>query len=519
MKSGTRLNILHILVDQMRFDCIASLGNPYLRTPNLDRLVERGTSFSSAYSPCPVCIPARCSMIYGQYPHSTGCYENGSMPVDGRQSLMDVLSEAGYRTHGIGKCHFSPDPAALRGFQTRETQEEIPVDHGSDDYLQFLENGGYSHVVDPHGVRGAMYYIPQVSPVSQQFHPTQWVGDRAVEFVSSPERADQPWYLYTGFIHPHPPFSPPSPWHKLYGVDEVPLPHFPCQYEHLLTYVNRAQNRYKYRDQGFDLNLVRLLRAYYYACISFVDYQVGRLLDALEQTGTLDTTLVVFTSDHGEYLGDYACFGKRGMHDASARIPLIASLPGLFPRNTRCQQPVSLVDLAPTVLAAAGRDSASTVSHRLDGLPLQEIVRGVAERGAVFAQLAYTRQFDGTNGDGFAPDEPVSDDDRAAGSLYMAVNREFKYVYSASDRMEYLFDRRLDPLETRNRAHAPNFRRHSAVMRDLLMEHLRAGGETSGLDGSGWKLFPPRHLPRDPDFGLLIQDQPWAETAIPGYSR
>lgn len=518
MNTPKRPNILHILVDQMRFDCIGALGNPAIQTPALDRLVQRGTSFTSAYSPCPVCIPARCSMIYGQYPHNTGCYENGTMPVDGRASLMDALSGAGYRTHGVGKCHFSPDPAAMRGFQTRETQEELPPHPDSDDYLQFLIANGQHHVVDPHGVRGAMYYIPQVSPFPQELHPTQWVGDRSVEFVTSAAIGD-PWYLFTSFVHPHPPFAPPPPWHKLYAIDQVSLPSLPHQYEALLTYVNRAQNRYKYRDQGMDFNLVRLIKAYYYACISFIDYQVGRLMDALQQAGTLDSTLILFTADHGEYLGDYGCFGKRGMHDASVRVPLIASLPGVFTEGGRCDQPVSLVDLAPTMLGVAGCDPAATATHPLDGVALQTVADGTEGRETVFAQLSYTREMDGTNPDGFLMNTPVTSDVRAASSLYMAVNREYKYFYSAPDRTEFLFDRRLDPGETRNRAHSPSFRGDTAAMRALLHEHLRKGGETAGIEGEAWKEFPLQQLPRDPDFGLLIQDQPWADTDLPGYSR
>ncbi len=519
MSTADRPNILHLFVDQMRFDCVGALGNPHLRTPALDRLVNRGTAFTSAYSPCPVCIPARCSMIYGQYPHNTGCYENGSMPVDGRESLMDVLTRAGYRTHGIGKCHFSPDPAAMRGFQTRETQEELPALRDHDDYLQFLARDGYRHVTDPHGVRGSMYYIPQVSPIAQQHHPTQWIGDRAIDFIGSPQRRGEPWYLYAGFIHPHPPFSPPAPWHKLYGIDEVPLPFVPHQHDRLLTYVNRAQNRYKYRDQGIDFNLVRLIRAYYYACISFIDYQIGRILDALERAGVLDSTLIVFAADHGEYLGDFWSFGKRGMHDVSARVPLIVSHPGQFPVQSRCDRPVSLVDLAPTLLRAAGCDADRTETHPLDGLPLQQIADDSAERDAVFAQLSYTRHMDGTNPDAFVSEDAVSEEERAACSLYMAVNSRFKYVYSAPDRIEFLFDRVLDPLESRNRAHAPNFRHYTDGMRTVMMEHLRAGGETAGLDGDCWKKFEHREIPTDPDYGLLIQDQPWADTRIPGYSR
>ncbi len=116
-------NILLIFCDQLRFDTIRELGNPVIRTPNLDRLCREGTTFTSAYSPCPVSVPARASMHYGQYPMNTGCYENRDpMPEDGRPSFMQVLSDAGHRTHGVGKCHFSPDPHALRGFQTRERQ-------------------------------------------------------------------------------------------------------------------------------------------------------------------------------------------------------------------------------------------------------------------------------------------------------------------------------------------------------------------------------------------------------------
>lgn len=517
-KVGRPPNVLHILVDQMRADCIAATGNPAIRTPALDRLVQSGVAFSNAYSPCPVCIPARCSMIYGQYPHNTGCYENGNMPVDGRHSFMQVLSDAGYRTHGIGKCHFSPDPMALRGFQSRETQEEIPPDPEHDDYLTHIQKNGFEHVIDPHGVRGEMYYVPQVSQLPQSLHPTQWVGDRASAFIEDRAEDAQPWYLFTSFVHPHPPFSPPSPWHKLYGIDEVPLPNIPYQHENLLTYVNRAQNRYKYRDHGWDLNLVRLIRAYYYSSISFIDYQIGRILSTLDVTGLAENTLVVFASDHGEYLGDYGCFGKRGMHDSSARVPFVLSLPGVFDSGSIDDTPVSLIDIAPTILQAAGCDSARTTSHELDGRAIQQLGKSGAERDVVFSHLAFTPDVDGTSGASFQSEAAVTPDERAASSLYMMVDREYKYVYSAMDDREYLFDRRVDPQESRNRAHTPNYVSRTAEMRRAVIEHLKNGGETAGISGDMWKSFPKTTLHPDPDYGLLTQNQPWADAEIPGYS-
>ena len=186
-----------------------------------------------------------------------------------------------------------------------------------------------------------MYYIPQPSPLAPEDHPPQWIGDRSVDFITRQAGHPDPWYLFASFIHPHPPFAPPNPWHKLYRPDQMPLPNRPDAFETLQTLVNRCQNRYKYRDNGFDLNLVRAIKAYYYACISVVDFQVGRLLDALEQTGQIDQTLIGFTADHGEHLGDYQCFGKRSMHDSCARIPLIVAQPGRFAAGQVCDEPVS----------------------------------------------------------------------------------------------------------------------------------------------------------------------------------
>ena len=514
-------NILHVFVDQMRFDCIAALGNTHMITPSLDRLVARATTFTSAYTPCPVCVPARCSMIHGQYPHNTGCYENTSMPTDGRKTVMDALSGAGYRTHGIGKCHFTPDPLALRGFHHRETQEEIPASQDEDDYLSTLRDADYAHIIDPHGARGPMYYIPQIAQMPQELHPTQWVGDRSVDFIRQTANSQTPWDLYSGFIHPHPPFSPPAPWYTLYGFEDIPEPFIPDDAESLWTYVNRAQNRYKYRDQGYDRNLVRIMRAYYYACISFIDYQVGRMLDAIDSRSTdARETLVVFSSDHGEYLGDFGCFGKRGMHDVSARVPLLVSMPGTFDHGTVCDTPVSLVDLAPTFCRAGGvTPSESGVTF--DGVALQDVVSGHCKRSTVFAHHAYTREVDATRNGSLVAAGEVDAAERAESSTYMAVSSQYKYVYSALDQREYLFDRVNDPHESRNHAEDPDCASIAGHLRSELHEHLRSGGETAGIDveSGEWKAFPRRELPANPEAGLLVQNQPWASRNIPGYSR
>ena len=311
MPIRTACRKVHIFVDQQRFDTIGALGNPVIKTPNIDRLVNSGVAFTNAYTPCPVCIAARCSMIYGQYPMNTGCYENTPMPDD-RPSFMQELTKAGYYTHGIGKCHFSPDPYALKGFCSREQQEEsLSGDLSKESYYNYLRDEKYDYVCEPNGVRGEMYYIPQVSQLPERLHPSTFIADRTCTFIKNQKNSDKPWYLFSSFIHPQPPFAPPNPWHKLYRAAMMPLPNTPADCESLQTFVNRIQNRYKYRDAGIDKNFVRTMKAYYYACISFVDYQIGKILDCLEENNMSDNP------DEGLLIQDHCTPWSKKANDLS----------------------------------------------------------------------------------------------------------------------------------------------------------------------------------------------------------
>lgn len=497
---ANRPNILLIVTDQQRFDTIGALGNPFIRTPHLDRLAAEGTAFTSAYTPAPECVPARCCLTFGQYPAHTGCFGNKDpFPFDEKQTVYDALTKAGYRTHGIGKCHFTPGDVAYdnHGYQSRESQEELTGQPEKDDYLQHLWANGFKYVTDPHGVRGDMYYMPQPAQMPATLHPTQWVGDRAVSFLEDQADEPDPWFLYAGIIHPHPPFCPPAPWHKLYRDLDVTLPHLPPDSEDLWIHINRVQNRYKRYDGGYDIWRIRMLRAYYHACISFIDFQVGRMLQTLEASGQLDNTLIAFSSDHGELLGDFGCVGKRSFHDAASRVPLILRQPGTVPSGETRNTPTSLIDLTRTIAETAG---AEIQTHRLDGENLIDLAASPPEDRTVFTHLS-----DGPNG------------------IYTAVNRRWKYAYSAPDQRELLLDRENDPTETRDLLRSdpgpgPSSNPDAALMRDQLFDHLREAGRTDAVDADGWKPYPIQTLPRDPDAGLLYQDHPWADQNIPGYS-
>jgi len=495
--SDDRPNILLVFTDMQRADTIGALGNPVIRTPQLDRLVHEGTSFTSCYTPSPVCVAARCSMHYGLYPRKTGQYSNGPMMDDNGKSLPALLGRAGYRTGAIGKCHFTPRKDELRGFDSRLFQAECTSNPETDDYIRYLRDHGYDYY-EPMGARGEMYYIPQVSSLPAEAHPSQWIGDRSIDFIDEATGEGRPWMLFSSFIHPHPPLAPPKPWHKLYRGPDMPLPFVPQHSEALYTHVNRVQNRYKYRDQGLDNHLIRQIKAYYYATISFVDFQLGRMLATLEELGQMDNTLILFASDHGELLGDYNCFGKRSMHDAAACVPMLARYPERFDPGRICDDVCSLVDVLPTCIAAAGVD---TTGVELDGIDLKTVADGPCDGREVYCQH-----------------------ERDGEAIYTIITRRWKYAYSAADRKEFLFDRLTDRPDSRNRANTPTTRGPRADLKRRLLAYLQAEGATEAYtdtDGTlDWRLHPPvdESFLDDPDARLLFQDSPPYETNLPGYT-
>jgi arylsulfatase A-like enzyme len=198
-------------------------------------------------------------------------------------------------------------------------------------------------------MRSEMYYMPQISPLPPKDHPTHWIGDKSVEYIENCD-PEKPMFLVSSYIHPHPPFCPPAPWQKLHREDP-PAPFVPRP-EDLEDYWELIRDRSCLKRLRIsDQDLLRQ-KNFYYACISFVDYQVGRVIKALKDKGMYDDTLILFASDHGEMMGDHGTMGKRTMMDGSSRIPFIIHYPGQEP-GVRTD-PVSLVDVAPTLLSFAG---------------------------------------------------------------------------------------------------------------------------------------------------------------------
>lgn len=435
---GKTPNIVFLFTDQQRYDTIAALGNQRICTPALDAVAKEAVVFDRCYTPAPVCVPARFSMFSGLYPGHAGCCNNNSTVSYKGEGFYSAFTKSGYETCCVGKMHHPTDPYGPMGFCKRLTQEEMAAPE--DDYTQFIMNSPFRNVFDYNGVRSEMYYIPQVSQLPMEYHPTQWVGDRSVEFLETCD-GHKPFFLMASFIHPHPPFAPPAPWNKMYrSVSEDPyMPEKPDEFAPFLS------DRFTRDKIGISRQDLSLLKNFYYSCISFVDYQIGRILSVLRKRGLDKDTVIVFSSDHGEMLGDFGTMGKRSMLDGAVHIPLLIRVPGM-PAGRRTDV-CSLVDIAPTLFSLAGIPYEKT---DLDGLDLF---------GSEHHELVYSQYSTGKNG------------------TYMAASNHDKLVYSGPCDKYFYFDSVPEKTNT--------YREDQPRIRELKTFLDRYRAEDSCADGSG----------------------------------
>ncbi len=305
MEKDSRPNILLITTDQQRFDTINAAGYSYAITPSLDALAADGIIYRNAYSPNPACIPARHNILTGLtarfHTFSKNYFNNETQIPEGIPTFPRILSDAGYDTAAVGKMHFSPARRS-NGFNHLLTMEEIPYYLEDDDYLQYLGNENIP-VLSPHGVRHCLYMRPQESIVPERNHGSRWVADRSIEYIKT-NHGTRPFMLWSSFIEPHPPFDVPPEYARLY--DNVPLPR---PYSSITeTSVNAEECRAIIEDMTEEE--IRRSRELYYAAIAYADSQIGRIIGALKEEGLYDNTLIIFTSDHGEMLGDNGTWQK-----------------------------------------------------------------------------------------------------------------------------------------------------------------------------------------------------------------
>lgn len=476
-ETGPRsLNILLLLADQFRHDTLGCAGHPVVRTPNLDRLAQEGVRFTQAYTETPVCVAARSALITGQYGHRLGNIDNDAVSVEDRPTLPRLLRGLGRATMAVGKMHFFPRRAHL-GFDRMLLGEGLVGHPWDDDYALFMGQHGYPILREMHGpghpyVDGSgTYYRPGTLPYPEEVSATAWAGDRTIEFIEA--NRDRPFFCFTSFIKPHPPFLPPAPYDRLYDPGAVDLPPgdgTPDAFDPLLA----AQSRFKGIVAPTE-DEVRHVRSHYYGLVSQIDHHVGRILDALERTGLRERTVVLFSADHGELLGDHGHWGKRSFYEGSAKVPFLISCPGQFPPGRTVDKLVGLTDILPTLVELAGGTAPPEVSGR-------SIVPLLEDPDAPWREVLFG-EYGGFKGIAQLEDRRIS-------TRFMVRWERWKYIYFVNGGREQLFDLQEDPAECCNLVDSrPQL---CAVAKRELTRHLTREGFNTYASGDALLELPYR---------------------------
>ncbi len=415
----TQPNILWICTDQQRSDSLGCYGNPIVRTPNIDSIAKRGIRFTRHITPMQICSPSRASMATGLYPRNHQLITNGRVLPESVPTLMTLLSKAGYRTHGVGKQHFQPllAPAELNmpdsrafwdkpeaktwtgpyyGYQTMDMLlGESDTAHLAGHYANWLQENHPEarELLKPE-------YAKQPPPedldeiwqsaMPAEFHYNSWITDRSVDFLHQRSDQTEPFFLFVSYPDPHHPLDPPEAYANRYNPADIPLPNVtavdlkgrPPYCDSLYPKGQGFRELYWAADEGVEAGAtittddisdesLQMAIAYTYDMIEMIDDGVGQLLDTLAAQGQLENTIVIFTSDHGDYLGDHGLLHKGpASYRQLTEVPLVMSGPGIQAGMT-ADGMTNHIDLTPTLLALS---ETSTEGVQFDGLSLTPLL-------------------------------------------------------------------------------------------------------------------------------------------------
>ena len=488
----TKRNVLWIMCDQLRFDYLSCYGHPHLHTPNIDALAARGVRFTRAYVQSPVCGPSRMSSYTGRYMRSHGANWNRFPLRVGEPTLGDHLAELGVRTVLVGKTHMNADAEGMRrlgidpasslgvqiaecGFEPYERDDGLNPDPAPrvpyDDYLReqgFDASNPWEQWANsaeaPDGSLLSGWLLEnadKAARIPEEHSETPYMTRRAMRFIEEATVDGRPWCLHLSYIKPHWPYIVPAPYHAMYGADDVIAPvrsederadPHPVYGAFMAARVSRAFSQDDVRG--------RVIPAYM-GLIKQIDDQIGVLMRFLGDKGLLDSTMIAFTSDHGDYLGDHWLGEKDLFHDCSAKVPLILVDPSRAADGTRgtvSDALVEAIDLVPSFIRYFGGEPKS---HVVEGRALQPLLHGEAVpdwRRYVFSEYDYgpmpARRTLGT---------PVD-----ASRLFMVFDGRWKYIHAVGF-MPMLYDLVSDPGEMVDLGADPAFEVERARLKDALL--------------------------------------------------
>ncbi|HUS80962.1 MAG TPA: sulfatase-like hydrolase/transferase [Armatimonadota bacterium] len=497
------LNFLCIIADQMRGDHMGCAGNPVIRTPHLDRLAETGVNFTRAYCNNPLCMPSRATLFTGMTPRGHEVRTNG-IPLDPRfPTIAGALSDAGWRTHSVGKLHMTnfnipkgADINDLEPVQYAESRQmwrerrlqkmpvpyygfqsvEIIIGHGpgvDGDYLYWLrarDPDGFARmqadagVRTPHGAEQAWHMA-----LPETLHYNTWVADRTIDFLDN-HPAGEPFFAWCSFPDPHHPYCPPEPWASMYDpadvvmpsrregeLDDLP-PFYRAVHEDGIWVSGRTKPSRMPDEQ------LREILALTYGMVSHVDHNIGRILDALQRRGLRKRTVVCFLSDHGDMMGDHWIINKGPFHmNGLLRMPFLWSCPGVFAEGIETSALVSYLDFAPTIMDLAGVPMPEGVvppEPEPEDLP------------PALPGISFAPQLRGEAG---SPQDSViveNDEDYLKLRLRTIVTDRYKLTVYPGQEYGELFDLQQDPGELRNLWNDPGSRDLKRDLQVRLLERL-----------------------------------------------
>ncbi|MBO9433146.1 sulfatase-like hydrolase/transferase [Ruegeria sp. R13_0] len=468
-------NILFIMFDQLRWDYLSCYGHPHLQTPNIDRLAARGVRFNRAYIQSPICGSSRMSTYTGRYVHSHGASWNGIPLKVGEMTMGDHLRKAGMECWLVGKTHMRADAEGMArlglepdsligarvaecGFDVFERDDGMRPEgpdgfydpDGAKAYNEYLRDKGYesdnpwhdfaNSGLDADGNVLSGWFLknsPEAANIAEEDSETPYLTGRGIEFM---ETHDAPWCCHLSFIKPHWPYIVPEPYASMYGPEHV-LPVVRSDEERQNAHpVLKAFMETKIGETFSRQDVREAVIPAYMGLIKQADDQMGRLFDWMERAGRMDDTMIVLTSDHGDFLGDHWMGEKTFFHDASTKMPLIIYDPSSeadATRGTVSDALVESIDLAPTFVEVAGGDVAS---HILEGYSLLPILHGQAQelpRDVVICEYDYSAS-------------PIAERMEASvrdAVMFMVANKRWKLIHCEGGHRPILFDLETDPQE------------------------------------------------------------------------
>lgn len=459
-------NIILIMSDQHRGDALNCMGNAAVISPHIDALAADGTLFMNAYSSTPSSTPARAGLLTGMSPWHHGMLGYGRMGTQYRYEMPQMLRDLGFFTFGIGKMHWYPQKS-LHGFHGTLLDESGRIDTKDfvSDYRLWFNTQMPGRNPDSTGIgwnehRGGIYQLPE------EVHPTRWTSETAINMIHHYKKGNgSPLFLKISFARPHSPYDPPQRFFDMYENRNIPTP-FVGEWCKDKTYA-KPQNP-KEADKNaafgnFGETYAENSRRYYYANVSFIDEEIGKIVQTLKEEGIYDNTLICYVSDHGDMLGDHYHWRKTYPYEGSAHIPLVIKWPKNchFPKGGKVNAPVELRDILPTFIEAAN----GKVPDDMDGKSLFALMDERARLWRKYIDLEHATCYSEDN-------------------YWCALtDGNIKYVWRLHSGTEELFDLKNDPHELYNVASNKKYQKILIEMRQCMAEHLKERGDEFVKDG------------------------------------